>query len=503
MKRIMIIDDEFIFRQGLKYMMDWEACGYSIVGEACNGAEGLKIFLKLHPDIILCDVVMPGVDGIEFVKMIRKYNGPPVVILSNFDEFDKVREAFQYGASDYLLKNRVTKEMILECLDRLIPEKKRSICLQSEKTFGILARTILDGYGQDNFDAFQSYVRQSLPKRNYQMILFFSPQPDFQNEEDLQMFLQENRNCPPALSCFTTQNHAIVLFSCSEVVTKRQNDILMEMLVSRTRHTSCVVSIPFSDLVLFKEKAEKLLDLCGYSILYENQLCFYEEELSEKEGELPSFPNEQYVYYAEHGKWKEACDLLLEYMDKLKNSTKMDPFRFKKFVEYTFYSSLKNARQFAKDSIAISRIELKLFKQLDCILTYSQFCEAVTSAYGELSVVCGEKNVADDVSESLQNYLEDHYMEQITLYDVADYLHMNYSYLSAYISNRTGKHFSEHLNDTRIRHSKKLLADTAFSISHISECIGYADQSYFGRVFKKQVGMTPLQYRNKMQRKDL
>lgn len=90
-------------------------------------------------------------------------------------------------------------------------------------------------------------------------------------------------------------------------------------------------------------------------------------------------------------------------------------------------------------------------------MTYSQFCEAVTSAYGELSVVCGEKNVADDVSESLQNYLEDHYMEQITLYDVADYLHMNYSYLSAYISNRTGKHFSEHLNDTRIRHSKKCL----------------------------------------------
>jgi len=79
---------------------------------------------------------------------------------------------------------------------------------------------------------------------------------------------------------------------------------------------------------------------------------------------------------------------------------------------------------------------------------------------------------------------------------------MNYSYLSAYISRKTGKHFSEHLNDTRIRHAKELLSVTNFSISYISETIGYADQSYFGKVFKKQVGMTPLQFRNQYQRKD-
>lgn len=87
-------------------------------------------------------------------------------------------------------------------------------------------------------------------------------------------------------------------------------------------------------------------------------------------------------------------------------------------------------------------------------------------------------------------------------YDLADNLHMNYSYLSAYISRKTGKHFSEHLNDTRIRHAKELLSVTNFSISYISETIGYADQSYFGKVFKKQVGMTPLQFRNQYQRKD-
>ena len=100
MRRLMIIDDEFIFRQGLKYMMDWEANNYTIAGEASNGKEGLELFLKLQPDIVLCDVVMPGISGIQFVAMLRRYSKAPIVMLSNFNEFDKVREAFQYGASD-------------------------------------------------------------------------------------------------------------------------------------------------------------------------------------------------------------------------------------------------------------------------------------------------------------------------------------------------------------------------------------------------------------------
>ena len=63
------------------------------------GKESLELFLKLQPDIVLCDVVMPGISGIQFVAMLRRYSKAPIVMLSNFNEFDKVREAFQYGAS--------------------------------------------------------------------------------------------------------------------------------------------------------------------------------------------------------------------------------------------------------------------------------------------------------------------------------------------------------------------------------------------------------------------
>lgn len=501
MKKLIIIDDEFIFRQGLKYMMDWEAFGYTIVGEASNGKEGMDIVLREKPDIILCDVVMPGISGTEFVKLIQKTGGPPVVMLSNFDEFDKVREAFQFGAADYLLKNRVTKESLLECLDRIIPSKEKFILQETEKTFGILTRKVLDGYAECNSLDFVSYIKEKISGESYQLLLLQSPKPDFENEEHLQQYLKKEYPGRGILSCFTTQNHAIVLFSVPSYYEETgQTEQLLETLSARIRHTSCVISVPFSDISLLREKAEKLLDLCAYSILYENRLCFYEKELIKPSDAIPipTFQTDLYTSYTKNGKWKEASELLLEYMEQLKNSVKMNPFRFKKFIEHIFYNSLKDARMFTKEYPEISRIELKFFKQMDSILTFTQLCEVITWAYGEISAVSGGKENLDDVVNALHDYLEHHYMEQITLYDVADFLHMNYSYLSAYISNKTGKHFSEHLNDTRIRRARILLSDFSLTISQISEKIGYADQSYFGKVFKKQVGLTPLQFRNLM-----
>ena len=140
MKKLLIIYDEFIFRQGLRYMMDWNACGYTIIGEASNGQEGLDLCAELNPDIVLCDVVMPILNGVEFVRQLHSNNGPPVIMLSNFDEYDKVRKAFQYGAADYILKSQVSKEQLLACLERILSTKQKSASSETEKTFGLLIR---------------------------------------------------------------------------------------------------------------------------------------------------------------------------------------------------------------------------------------------------------------------------------------------------------------------------------------------------------------------------
>lgn len=496
MKKLLIIDDEFIFRQGLKYMMDWESCGYTIVGEASNGQEGLDMYAELKPDIILCDVVMPVLNGVEFVHQFQSTDRPPIIMLSNFDEYDKVRKAFQYGAADYILKSQVSKEQLLACLERILSSQQKSHSAETEKTFGVLIRQVLDGYAQLPYNKLNNYLQNRLPSSQYLLLLVDSPQPDFQSEnhfqdEVSQMFLEL-----PVCAAYTTQHHAICLISCPETDTDSCIQNILEKLRNCIRHTSCALSLPFCSISQIKEIAEDMYELTKYSILYENKLCFYQPEIKKAQENIENFSFEEYSSFISRGFIQDACHYLLEYLDSLKNTTIQNPYRFRKFVEHTFYISLKEIRKSSNYCQKLSLIELKLFKQIDNALTFIQIRDAIAGAFGELASVCISTKQEDVVITNFKNYLEKNYSHQITLYDVAGAIHMNYSYLSAYISQNTGKHFSDHLNETRIRHAKEMLDTTSHSISFISESIGYTDQSYFGKVFKKLVGATPLQYRN-------
>ena len=86
--KVVIIDDEFIMRQGMKHMLDWEKEGFQIVGEASNGQEGLEVIEKTKPNIVLTDIVMPVLDGIEFSEILNKrFPEMQLVILSSYDKF--------------------------------------------------------------------------------------------------------------------------------------------------------------------------------------------------------------------------------------------------------------------------------------------------------------------------------------------------------------------------------------------------------------------------------
>ncbi len=89
--KVVIIDDEFIMRQGMKHMLDWEKEGFQIVGEASNGQEGLEVIEKTKPNIVLTDIVMPVLDGIEFSEILNKrFPEMQLVILSSYDKFEYV-----------------------------------------------------------------------------------------------------------------------------------------------------------------------------------------------------------------------------------------------------------------------------------------------------------------------------------------------------------------------------------------------------------------------------
>jgi len=112
MLKALVVDDEYLVRMGIRETIDWASHGIEIVGEADNGADGLTLAMQYEPDVIVTDIRMPYMNGIEFIEKIKEYRlNAGIIVLSGYDEFQYAQAAIRHGASSYLLKPVDTDEL--------------------------------------------------------------------------------------------------------------------------------------------------------------------------------------------------------------------------------------------------------------------------------------------------------------------------------------------------------------------------------------------------------
>src|SRR5689334_10325683 len=110
---MLIVDDEYLVRKGISETIEWTEYGIKIIGEACDGEQGLEMAMDYMPDIILTDIHMPFMNGLEFMSKLRERgSNSNIIVLSGYEEFSYVRTALQYGVIDYLLKPIDNQQLI-------------------------------------------------------------------------------------------------------------------------------------------------------------------------------------------------------------------------------------------------------------------------------------------------------------------------------------------------------------------------------------------------------
>lgn len=492
--RILIVEDEVKIRKGLANLIVKQT-GNEIVGEAKNGREGLELILSTNPDLVITDVKMPVMDGLEMLRELsEKELHVHSVILSGYSEFEYAKKAISYGVDDYLLKP-LAPEDILSALEKIRGKLEEEIRNQSGKSQQILWKW-LQGQIQDmesefvqlKFDIGKEYILLS----GYGWNTLFDERKDFlqtiQNSKTKQLF--SDMHC-----CALEETRELVNILPAEA----EESLLGELswYMERTGDKWVWVKVPIREWTHLCREMEKIRRLYLYGeghrpgkvITMEDMNAFSEEPFSypeELEGKIRS------AIYREDLEQTEKRFLEFEELMEKKNYS---PYQVKEAylrlthrimgfledVEKNAYETLEPMRYRNEMSRACTRQEMR--RIMDEIL------HTITNTASR------KEDISNYAIKKAISYIRMHYSENISLEEIADKLDITPEYLSALFNREVGVNFTVFLRDFRISHARRLLKSTDKKIYEIAEEVGYTDSKYFNRVFKEKVGVSPREFR--------
>ncbi|MDF2594796.1 MAG: hypothetical protein K0R69_1137 [Clostridia bacterium] len=543
MYKVLIVDDEVLVRVGLKSTIDWEAIGFSIVGEASNGEKGYEQY-KMHlPDVIITDIKMPHKDGMWLIKQIREKNKRvKILILTCYDEFEYVREALKLGADDYILKSEIEDEELIDSMNQfkakleLMPDENEELRVLKQhfesNVVGVKAKLLEELLNKNKLSEetlHNDYLKIQFPVRDsqYAFITFIREDKKKQDEHSK----ESNDSINDAIInliydiCNNEKIHALIRREGDKFQFLLAKEILYQKSIEQTVTylqekvtqyfnitLSGICSSIFSELAALKHilkackvQEEELFYVRG------SQLIFLENERDDKgEGETGSQGMSVFSLDTDFKK------LIIKYIDeenteKCKEHLKDLAQLFEKYHLNTlevklFYSNLFNTLFEKYGQCFIESCDMKDYQYYyNLIIHFNKMTglvELVDHVISDVIKSIKEYRISNSkcVMKKAMEYIDENYYKKISLEDIANYINLSKHYVSYLFKKETGINISSYINEIRIEKAKQMIVQREYKIKEIFEKIGFSDQQYFSKAFKKTTGMTVTQYRESIEK---
>jgi two-component system response regulator YesN len=497
--RILIVEDEIKIRRGLASLIS-KHTEHIVVGEAKNGLEGFEMAERFQPDLVITDVRMPVMDGLEMIRRMREKKMPQLfLILSGYSEFEYARKAIKYGCEDYLLKP-LAPEDITETLRR-IEEKLEKEIKPPEKVERIF-RDYLIGNGEQQFNEEELAKKAGFSADGrYIMISAYMNWSGIDQKKNCVQWLEKlkEKNAITVVYFFIESSGELICIMKEESWNKVKKQIEERLISNPVFKRGWVWCRNQADTItgLKEIYRKKLREQYMYSmVLGEDRLL--------DNAQIQAFEPEEYQYprYLEHrmqeavlGSHPEELRAAgTEFMNVMR-TIKVRPAQisesYMKMCSFLF-TLLYDMRKNIYDQME----KLEPIKNIGAAVT-SQNLEKI---FSEILHVIAEgieqkENIRNYAIRRAIDYIRLHYQESISLEDVAGRLDITPEYLSTLFNREMGQNFSVFLKKFRISHAKRLLKGTNKKIYEISKEVGYTDPKYFNRVFKEEEGVSPGDYR--------
>lgn len=532
----MIVDDENIIRKGLRDYIDWQQYGFEVSVEAENGITALQLAREHKPDVILTDIYMPLMDGIEFSKKVKDLMPEVIVIfISGYNDFSYAQRAIELGVYRYLTKPIKTQDLITLLVEvanelehtQLQKEELKKIDSLIAESMPILKERFLLNLVHGELKDKEIYNRAEYLGVDVKGNGFFSMVVSLDDyfiymeqktEEEINIIkfgihkLVEEclKDFIDRFYVFEDRKNEIAIIGCSDSslgsTTTNLFNNLQRLQETVKRYFKTTISIGIGkgcqSIEMISKSYEEAQEALEYrtahgknSIIYIRDIRTEErfvpnEEIYDKSGEL--------IQSIKSGE-RERCITLVDniFMDLSKYETmKKDDLHL--FIIDLLSKLIKTVTEFGgnvQEVFGESFMRMTIFNFYTLEEVKVRFIELVKATVDYVGVK--RKAVNRNFIEKAKEYINNNFsVSELNLNMVAESVHISPAYLSQLFKQVTGESCIEYITKARINESRRLLKDTNLKTYEIAEKVGYSDPQYFSTSFKKIVGTSPTNYRN-------
>lgn len=505
--RIVIVEDEIRIREGLAKLVRKIAGQYRVVGEAEDGASGIRIIEETRPDLVITDVRMPDMDGLAMLGRLKEQAiRTRAIVLSAYSEFAYAREAIKLGVSEYLLKpiNVVDLKRSLKNVEDAMAAEFASRGSVEGRSLESVLYSIVSGDGSlGGLDEklLTDRYRLNLEGRFALSSMYLGDKyPEVSGRiAGLTKALLSSRNLKHCiLEQPKTGKISIFLYEFDDAQEERRwvaSSLLPQLARDGGVKASCAWT-SFTSLSNLKTSMQGLDSCLDWSIVLPEGTLVSWPEVEGTPCVALSYP------IAIEGQVRSAlcaqsaerfASGIAEFLRYLHSDKTYSPKDIKEAFIRFFWAVLNAAREVAYEAYE-ALAQQEILEKITTAATWPEL-EAVASLLLGLSSADGAEEVVGSIVNRTKNLVHEFYGQGITLEEIASKINVTPEYLSTQFHRQTGVNFSAYIKDYRIRKAKELLLGTDLKLYAIAEKVGYQDAKYFCRVFKESTGNSPSDYR--------
>ena len=522
--KVFLVEDEIVTREGIRDNVDWKANGFEFFGEASDGDMALPLLRAIKPDVLITDIKMPFMDGLQLSKIVReRMPWVKIVILSGHDEFEFAQEAIKLGVNEYLLKPITVHEMhkVLQKIGAQLDQEKKdqenlkklqeqleenqamlrerlllkvvtgtiasTEAIEKGQSLGldlvakcykivILKLDVQDRTEKFNYDEFQ------LLQQNISALIGNNPDIYLLKKDWEEFVLLMKGN----ISQYLDEEQALLLGLIKAEVQKTRYQLTFGIGTQKNRIADIYQSF-LEAFVSVQNPAEQEKDDPAQAV---------------DKAELLKVNKSAVETYLNCGVKEDSEEFFNSYIRPL-GETALKSYLIKNYIFMdVVLATAKMVKELGGD-IDVLIPELNSIETvLTNIHTTEQLKEKTCKILGKALAFRDSQTSGQHmrVIRQAKEYIDQHYMEpDLSLYEVASQVNLSSSHFSMVFSHETCQTFKEYLTTTRINKARELLRTSSLSSNDIAYQSGFNDPHYFSFVFKKSTGFSPTEFRSQSQ----